>query len=206
MPHPLARAALAALALLPCVPRPGATQVIELTPFLALHAPTGTFPYPVDPEVFGTVRAEHETALGFGLGARTWLDRSHGVQASLTRIGSGLSFGASAHLTTFTAAALLRLPVRSLANPVWATLGAAIVARGGRGYEGVEGTTSVGGVLGIGTALPAHEDFDVELGLDFVVYPSSLERADQAPGTSTQFDLRARAGVAFTLAGGPPAE
>jgi len=44
MPHPLARAALAALALLPCVPRPGATQVIELTPFLALHAPTFSVP------------------------------------------------------------------------------------------------------------------------------------------------------------------
>lgn len=201
-----ARAAFAALALLPCVPRPGTAQVIELTPFLALHAPTGTFPYPVDPEVLGTVRAEHETALGFGLGARAWLDGSHGVQASLTRIGSGLSFGASAHLTTFTAAALLRLPVRSLANPVWATLGAAIVARGGDGYDGVDGATSVGGVLGIGTALPAHGAFDVDLGLDFVVYPSSLERAGEAAGSSTQFDLRARAGIAFTLAGGPPAE
>jgi len=199
------RAAIATAILIVLTARAAQAQ-LEITPFVALHAPTGSFPYPVNPDVFSTVSTEQETAFGFGLGGRAWLDPNYGVQASLSRIGSDLTFGAPAHLTTLTAAALLRLPVRSITNPVWATLGAAVVARGGEGYEGVDGTTSVGGVLGIGTNLPVRDAVGVDLGFDLLVYPLNLERDGDVAGSSTQFDLRVRAGIAFTLVGGPPEE
>ena len=79
-------------------------------------------------------------------------------------------------------AAVLRLPVQRIANPVWITVGAATVTRGGEGYDDVKGTTGVGGAIGIGSSLPVRPGIGVDLGVDMLVYAVNLERDGEAVG------------------------
>jgi hypothetical protein len=154
-----------------------------------------------------TIAANQRIALTYGVLGRIWLNPKVGLEASVARATSDLSYGgplllppppASSTVTLATAAVLITLPV-DLPNPTWVAGGLTLVGRSGPAYRGIDGRRSLGGVLGIGTSLHLTSRFHAELGARGLLYKLALTDSAGAYPTKRQLDLHVIVGLGILL-------
>lgn len=175
------------------------------------HAPTADFPIPAGgfASGFGPTNAKHEVGFMFGAIARAWIIGPLGLQASVSRATGDLVLSPpfttapdtsySASLTVITGSLLYRLPTGHRSNQVWISAGAAWTRHASSRYAGVDGTSSLGGTLGLGTAFAMGKRLQIELGLDTLFYPYDLKSTTDNPPGHSQLDLRGSAGMSISL-------
>ena len=199
------------LALL-CIARPLHAQV-ELVPYAGFYAPTSDFKLrPLPPNTgFGLATGKQETGILLGGQARVWVTRRFGLQVGAAHAASDLKVSpqfttapdssVEASLTILTFGGLVRFPVSTLPNPIWAELGGAGVSRQGNAFDSYDNPKSVGGMLGLGTGLGLTDRLRADISFRGIFYKLGLQDSLGSLPSRTHVDLMAHVGLSLQLGG-----
>ncbi|MDX2119800.1 MAG: hypothetical protein SF070_01930 [Gemmatimonadota bacterium] len=200
------------LLLLGFVSRPLHAQV-ELVPYVGFYAPTSDFKLrPLLPNTgFGLATGKQETGILLGGQARVWVTRRFGVQVGAAHAASDLKVSpqfttapdssVEASLTLLTFGGLVRFPVSTLPNPIWAELGGAVVSRHGDAFDAYDNPGTVGGTIGLGTGLGLTDRLRADISFRGIVYTLSLQDSLGSLPRRTHVDLMAHVGLSLQLGG-----
>lgn len=139
----------------------------------------------------------------YGLGPRLGME---GVLAIATGDveGSGpTSASASGRKLLVSARGRWRVSAPGAALPLYVSGGLGVVSHGGTAYELLDGTTDIGGVLGIGTAIPLRDRMRLRIDLEDYVHSASFSFNGAGSSGRLQNDILLSAGISFTVSDRP---
>jgi hypothetical protein len=184
---------------------------LEVGAFGGLFVPTSDFAISPDPGSFpiGQASAKASTAFTYGVVGRAWLADRLGVQATLGFTDGSLvvqsPFGTApdttypASSTAVTAALLYRFTTPTIQNTVWVSAGVVFLSQDSPHFAPYQASTGIGPTFGAGSTLPLGDRWRVNLMLDAFIYSFNLEAPGAETLSSSQFDLRAVAGMSYRL-------
>jgi len=147
--------------------------------------------------------------MGVGLGSRVMLQVAGSyVPSQLSGTVSGTGSFTQSDANLFFGNANLTVFLVKPTSPVWVSLsgGGSMVSRSGAAYEGVEGTTDYGGLVGatVGFRLGSLLSFNVSA-TDYI-YGAQFEKDGFTTEESSQNDILLGLGLGIPLGGKKPAE
>jgi len=214
-------AAAAFLGVIPRAPAQGigSTAVprvrFEITPFVGVYLPTASIIDQFTLACGCEVSLKQKTNVAVGGRVADWLNDRVAIEASVEYSGSGVratyggsvSADTSANIVAGSAQLLIGLPPRLLSASFYVSGGVGLVAHGGGGYAGTNGTTRFGGVLGAGTRFNIGRSLAVRAEAEDYVFSATFTDPTTGTGTNARFqnDLVFSLGLAMVLGrtGGP---
>lgn len=176
-----------------------ASAQVEVGAVGGFYSPVSEFTVPANGPFVSDATAKHATALAYGLLGRVWLERRFGIEAAFLRSPSEVvtntdfqitpDTSLSATVTFGTISGIARIPVGELPNPLLLSAGAVFVKHSGRAYRGLDNTSSIGGVIGIGTQVPITNSLNLDIGFKSLLYSMSLQDSLGTLPSSFQTDF-----------------
>lgn len=208
------RLLLSAIAL-PFVPTLADAQVrVELEPALGVYAGLSSFTRPSSgaPFDFG-MSLSQRTAVALGGQVTAWLGERVGVRVSGFTAASEVGPDnqdlldrqpVPANVTTWDLDALVALRPFASNLRVFFSGGVAFIERGGDAYEGFQGTSDIGGALGVGSQYRLTDRLSLQADIRTVLYQLQLTGpTGLAYPSAFQTDLLAVVGLTIKLAPEP---
>ncbi len=181
----------------------------ELVPYVGAFVPLGDLSdQPLDIGGMTLDRAKQSTSLAFGGRAVLWLAGPVGVEGSLLYAPSEAETavaGVTRDAYVWAGAGRLLLKLGVPGAPVHFLLdgGIAVIGRGGDAYDGVSGTSKVGGVVGVAGRFGLSDRFAIRLDAESYVYRARLRPEGLQPpvelGSKLQGDVVLSAGLVIGL-------
>lgn len=193
------------------ITRVASAQVrVELEPVIGVYTGFSDWPRPANGQFFSFPDTlSQRTGVAFGGQATAWLGRRVGLRAAV--LTSASDVGPATHdlllrdpvpsrVTTVGLEALVPIAQLSTGGRVFVAAGAAVVRRSGDAYEGFEGTSDVGGSLGVGSQFRLTDRLSLQGDLRALLY--SLRLTDPAGleyPSAFQTDLQGQLGLSLRL-------
>ncbi len=183
----------------------------ELVPYVGAFVPLGDLSdQPLDIAGMTLDRAKQSASLAFGGRAVLWLAGPVGVEGSLLYAPSeaetavaGVTSDQDAYVWAGAGRLLLKLGVPGAPVHFLLDGGIAVIGRGGDAYDGVSGTSKVGGVVGVAGRFGLSDRFAIRLDAESYVYRARLRPEGLQPpvelDSKLQGDVVLSAGLVIGL-------
>lgn len=190
-----------------------AQPAVEIVPMIGAYVPLGTLVTieEIDEELGAiTTELEHKPALLLGARVDFWTMGNMGLEASLAYAMSDVEATVTTDLgegsddmsaNTFLAAAKVLYRLGVPGGPARFHLGGglAMIKHGGDAFEDVDGTTDIGGVVGLGASISLPGTLGIRIDLEDYIYSAKFGEGDNESDSELQNDVVLTAGVAFKL-------
>ncbi len=202
------------LALLAAAPALG-QPAVEITPTMGVYIPTGNL---VEQQIYVdndavTAELDHKSGLAIGGRVTVWLPTGIGLEGSYLYAMSdaresasfgGLSGSASedAHVGLGAAKLLYKLGAVPAAPMTFHLgVGLAVISHGGKYWDlvNVDGTTDVGGVIGLGASLHLPGMVAIRVDAEDYIYSAKFDEQGAETDSKMQNDLMLTVGLAIKL-------
>lgn len=195
---------------------PASAQVqVDLTPYAGVYLPVSdlieeTF---VDPDL-GTIdgAVSHKTGLLFGGRANFWFPSGFGLEANFAYalsdvevsgevggVTGSVDLDASAWVAAGKAAYRFTPQMGAAPYYIYVKGGIAFIGHTGDAWEDVDGTTDIGGVLGIGVAIDVSEMVAISLDAEDYIYSAKFGEDPDETDSKLQNDLVLTGGLVIKL-------
>ena len=187
---------------------------MEITPVFGVYAGIATFERPASGAPFDFAETlSQRNAVAVGLQATAWVGTGVGIRALGYTAASAVGPDnqdildrkpVPANVTTFGLMALIPLSEFAARLRVYLSGGGALIVRGGDAYQGFSGTSSLGGIVGVGSQYRLSDRLSLQGDFQTVLYNLHLTDPTGVEYSSAfQTDLLAVLGVTIRLAPHP---